>query len=219
MTGERSLGMADSFEQDSMQDFLAALGSAAAAPGGGAAAGVCAAMSAELVGMVANLTLGKKKYAQVQEQMQTLVSGAAQLSKNFMQLADKDREAFKYLMASYKLPKSTPAEIACRSERIQHACKNAALVPQQVAAGCIEVLLLAQKAVHFGNTQVVTDGASACLLARAALRISAYNVLINTNSIKDKAFNVQILQTMKEYQSRALILEKTVLEETDQILQ
>lgn len=203
---------------DSLETFLEELASEAPAPGGGAAAGICGAMGAALASMVGNLTIGKKRYVAVEAEMQKLVEDAAKARLELLTLAEQDRQAFLTVMAAYKLPKDTPEAEAKRAEAIQKACKIAAMVPLQVAKVCVDVLLLAQKAVHDGNYQIVSDGAAACLLARAALRISSYNVRVNLNLIKDRSFNTQIGNELNKHEHHAAILESTILREADQVI-
>ena len=204
--------------EDSLQTFLSLLASKAPAPGGGAAAGLSGAMGAALAAMVANLTIGKKRYAAVETQMHELEAAAEKCVLEMLALAEEDKQAFLTLMMAYKLSKETPEQASKRSDAIQSATKVAALVPLHVAKVSVDILRLAQTAVRQGNSQAVSDGASSCILARAALRVSAYNVRINMNGIKDAKFNSIVGGDLCKYEEQAAQLETEILQEADQVL-
>jgi formiminotetrahydrofolate cyclodeaminase len=204
--------------EDTLQTFLSLLASKAPAPGGGAAAGLSGAMGAALTAMVANLTIGKKRYAAVEDEMRELADEADKCVHEMLALAEEDKQAFLTLMMAYKLSKETPEAAAKRSDAIQSATKVAALVPLHVAKVSVDIMRLAQKSVQKGNTQAVSDGASSCILARAALRVSAYNVRINMNSIKDTKFNSIVGGDLVKYEEQAAQLETEILKDADQVL-
>ncbi len=204
--------------EDSLQTFLSLLDSKAPAPGGGAAAGLSGAMGAALAAMVANLTIGKKRYAAVETQMHELEAAAEKCVLEMLALAEEDKQAFLTLMMAYKLSKETPEQASKRSDAIQSATKVAALVPLHVAKVSVDIMRLAQTAVRQGNSQAVSDGASSCILARAALRVSAYNVRINMNGIKDAKFNSIVGGDLCKYEEQAAQLETEILQEADQVL-
>ena len=206
-------------EEKIMQDFLAELNSPAPTPGGGAVAGLCGAMAAALAGMVAHLTVGKPKFAKAEFEMQKLLQDAAACQMELLRLAEEDQRVFAPIVEAYKLPKNTEEEEAERHAAIEEAAKAAALVPLAVAQQAEKVMRLAQTAVQRGNPGLVTDGAAACLLARAVIRISSYNVRVNLNLIRDdRDFNEDVQTKLNRCEHHAAILEATVIRAADQIV-
>ena len=159
--------------------FLSALASGDPTPGGGAAAALSAAMGAALVAMVARLTIGKKKYAEVDERMQDLAQEAESLRLVLTDKITEDSQSFDGYMQALHLPKGTEEEQAARKQALAAAALNAAEVPLEVARRCIQVLKLAGEVIEKGNLSAISDGASACYLAMAALGAAALNVREN----------------------------------------
>jgi methenyltetrahydrofolate cyclohydrolase len=174
-------------EQPVLQ-FLDALASSAATPGGGSAAAVLGAMGAALVSMVCNLTVGKEKYAAVEDEMQAVLRDAESLRHRLAGMVADDISAFNGLMAAYALPKLTDAHKLERSAAIQSGLKAATESPLQCARASAEVIGLTLRAAQVGNLNVISDAGVAAMAAQAALRSAALNVYINVPSIKDAAF-------------------------------
>ena len=166
--------------------FLAELGSKAATPGGGGAAAVLGAVGAALSGMVAHLTIGKKKYAAVEADMQSLLARADMLRDKLAAAIDADADAFDTLMRAYGLPKQSADEVTARDAAIQDALGSAIAAPLDCARLCREAIDLAVEASEKGNTSVVSDGGVAVLAAHAGLRSSALNVLVNAKLLTDR---------------------------------
>jgi formiminotetrahydrofolate cyclodeaminase len=168
--------------------FLDELGSGNATPGGGSAAAVMGAMGAALVGMMCNLTIGKKNYAEVEGEMQSLLAAAEELRLQLTSMVADDIAAFDALMAAYGLPKDTDDQKAKRSAAIQHGLKAATETPLACARASAGVIALAMRAAQVGNVNVISDAGVGALAAQAALRSAALNVYINVPSIKDETF-------------------------------
>ena len=160
-------------------NFLDELASNAPAPGGGSVASLSGALGAALVSMVCNLTLGKKKYADVQNEIEILVDQSEALRLKLADLLEADVQAYTGVSTAYKMPKGSPAETAARSEAIQEALEAATVVPMEVAAACCQVLDLCTPAAEKGNVNAVSDAGVAALMAEAGLRSAALNVIIN----------------------------------------
>lgn len=171
--------------------FLDELASTAATPGGGSAAAIMGAMGAALVSMVCNLTIGKKKYAAVDDDMQVVLHKAEKLRERLTGMIEADVEVFDQVMAAYGLPKETDEEKTHRSARIQSALKAATDVPLSCARACAEVIALSREVAEKGNLNVVSDAGVAVLAAQAALKSAALNVYINVGGIKDNDFTQQ----------------------------
>ena len=184
--------MSDKLTQQTVTDFLDALASNAPAPGGGSVAALSGALGAALLSMVCNLTLGKRKYAAVQDEIAALVEQTEALRHRLTGLLQADVEVYTGVSAAYKMPRKTPEAKAARSAAIQEALKAAAQVPLDVAGACVEVLDLCTQTAEQGNLNAVSDAGVAALMAEAGLRSAALNVIINVNAIKDEAFSAQL---------------------------
>ncbi|MEK9164252.1 MAG: glutamate formimidoyltransferase [Chloroflexota bacterium] len=178
----------DANREGAMQDgdFLDAIAAGTATPGGGAAGAYAGAMAAALVAMVGRLTVGKKKYAEVEPQMQEMIAAADKLRADLTAAVAQDIAAFDDVMAAYKLPKDSEPESAARDEAIEQATHNAAAVPLRVAREAATVLDLALLAAEKGNVNAVSDAGSAANLALAASRAAALNVRSNAAAVKDR---------------------------------
>jgi methenyltetrahydrofolate cyclohydrolase len=168
--------------------FLDDLASERPTPGGGGAAAVCGAIGAALVSMVANLTIGKKNYEAVSEELKAVNEKAEQLRAELTGAIDEDVAAFNSVMGAYGLPRATEEEKAKRTAAIQAALKDATLAPLRAVKACFEVMRLSAAVAEKGNLNVISDAGVAVLAANAGLRSAALNVFINAKAIKDRDF-------------------------------
>lgn len=168
--------------------FLDEVASSSPAPGGGSVAAVSGALGVALTAMVCNLTIGKKKYAEVEEEMKGILASAEAQRAQFTELIDKDADAFKKVMEAFGLPKETEEQKALRSAAITAATKEAALVPLEVMKHCIDGLALAQQVAANGNRNSVSDAGVSALMLHAACEAAALNVMINLNGLSDAEF-------------------------------
>jgi glutamate formiminotransferase/formiminotetrahydrofolate cyclodeaminase len=196
LTGEGSAEVSET-------TFIERLAAGTAAPGGGAASAYAGAMAAGLVAMVARLTLGKKKYAEVEAQIQSVLEGAEKLRANLTDAISEDSAAFEDVMAAFKLPKGTPEEQAARAEAVEQAYVHAAEVPMRVARDAVATLGLAAIAVERGNLNAISDGGSAAHLAQAALAGAALNVRANAGAVHDPATAEAWLKEIAGLEARA----------------
>lgn len=171
-----------------VQPYLDELAAGTAAPGGGSAAAATGAMGAALVCMVCNLTIGRRKFADIDVQMRTILGRAEVLRAELTQLISDDPAAYSAIMDAYRLPKETNAEKAERSQAIQASTKQATLTPLATARACAEVLELCRSVAELGNPNAVSDAGAGAACAEAGLKAAALNVLINLPSIKDAEF-------------------------------
>lgn len=184
----------------SLNDFLNELSSNSPAPGGGSVAALAGAMGAALASMVCNLTIGKKKYADVEAEMKTLLQRSEKLRQILTQLVDNDTDAFNSVMKAYGMPKDTEEQKSRRTEAIQSATKEAARVPLEVMRHCIEGLKLAKTVAEKGTASSVSDAGVSAIMLYGGVESAALNVLINLGSLQDKVFvestgaEVQLLQ-------------------------
>ena len=194
-----------------VEGFINETASSSPAPGGGSIAALNAASSAALITMVANLTLGKEKYAAVEGDMKEVAAKAGALKDDFLALIDEDSNAFNKIMAAFKLPKDTDEAKKARSAAIQDATKGAALVPFKVGQKANELFALAEEVITKGNQNAITDGAVAAMNARAAVRGAFLNVKINLGSIKDGLFVEDLQKKMAEIENEVDAREKALL--------
>lgn len=180
--------------EKNIDKFLAELASSAPTPGGGGAAALCGALGIALGNMVGSLTLGKKKYADVQEDIAELNAKAEALRAGFVALVDADAEAFAPLSRAYSIPKDDPA----RDEIMEPALLRAAEAPMEIMRKCAEALELISGYAAKGSALAISDAGCAAALCGAAMEAAALNVKINTKSMKNRAVADNINAEMNE---------------------
>jgi glutamate formiminotransferase / formiminotetrahydrofolate cyclodeaminase len=190
--------------------FIEELAAPTPTPGGGSAAAYAGAMGAGLVAMVAGLTIGKKKYADVEAEMQAVRVVAENLRKELTQAVDDDSSAFEALMGTFKLPKETDEEKKTRNAAIVSATLNAAHMPLHVAEQVVKVMELALKCARKGNANAISDAMSGFAMCRASLTAAGYNVKINLNSLEDKSKGEKMLNELKTNEVKADDLERQI---------
>lgn len=181
-------------------------------PGGGSVSALNGSLAASLAAMVANLTVGRKKYAEVNDKMEELSRLATKASEKLLADVDRDAEAYDRVFAAFKLPKETDEEKAVRKEAIQRETKRAAEVPMEVAHTAFSVLPLIEAVATMGNSNAITDATVAMMCARTAVIGALLNVRINLTSITDEAF----VKTMTEEADR---LEAVAVEAEHKLLE
>ena len=192
-------------------EYLEKAAAGTAVPGGGSVAALNACLAASLTEMVANLTIGKKGYEAVEEEMKDVARKAAELRKLLTASIDRDADAYSEVMAAFKLPRATDREKESRKSEIQKAFKQAALVPLEVANQAVEVINLAGIAVNSGNKNAVTDGVVAAMNARTAALSALYNVKINLGSIEDDEFVQKLTREINDLENQAKSEEQKIL--------
>lgn len=190
--------------------FIEELAAPTATPGGGSAAAYAGAMGAGLVAMVAGLTIGKKKYAGVEAQMQAIRVMAESLRKELTQAVDDDSSAFEAVMGAFRLPKGTEEEQTKRNAAIQVATLNAAAVPLRVAKDAVKVMELALKCAREANINAISDAMSGFAMSRAALTAAGYNVRTNLHSLADRSVGEKMLEELQEVEAKANELEQEI---------
>jgi len=195
----------------SIKEFLAKTASNSPVPGGGSIAALSAAIAASLSEMVAHLTIGKKGYEALEEEMQEIAKDAFQYRERLIRYIDKDSDAYNGVMGAFKLPKGTEQERNNREGAIQEALVNATLVPLDVARDAFKIIELAGKVVKRGNKNAVTDAAVAVMMARTAALSALYNVKINLASIKDTDFVEEIREEIKHMENEIVNRESEIL--------
>ncbi len=167
-------------------DFLEVLSSKKPVPGGGGASAAVGAFAAALGMMVANLTVGKKKYADVEEEIVEIRSQLEELKKELILLTDKDAEAFEPLARAYSMPKGTPKEKEKKEQVMESALYTACMVPLEIMKTIFRVMELLKVLEKKGSKLAVSDVGVAVLFGRAALEGASLNIYINTKLMKDR---------------------------------
>ena len=198
-----------------VSNFLDELASNSPTPGGGSVAALAGALGAALISMVGNLTVGKKKYEDVEEDIKKIISSSEKLHYELSQLIEEDVKVFNNFMATYKMPKETEDEKKVRAEKMQESLIEAAKVPLKVAYKCLDILILSQEAAEKGNINVVSDVGVAVLMAEAALESAILNVKINLRMIKDEKVRTELSSFIKEILFKEKGQKEKVLEIVD----
>ena len=172
----------------SCEEFIEELASSAPVPGGGGASAFVGAVGVALGNMVANLTIGKKKYADVEEELIALREKAYVLQKELLLLVEKDAKVFEPLAAAYKLPKETEEEKAYKEKVMEEVLREAAFVPMQIMEKICEAILLHKEFAAKGSVLAISDAGVGATFCKAALEGASLNVFINTKSMKDREY-------------------------------
>jgi glutamate formiminotransferase/formiminotetrahydrofolate cyclodeaminase len=199
----------DAMQSDSISDvFLDDLAAGSATPGGGAAAAYAGAMAAGLVCMVARLTVGKKKYSEVEAEMQQVIQASEELRGELSDLRIKDIQAFDTVMNAYRMPKETDEEKEARTAAIKEATMHAADIPLQVCRAALESLKMAVQVAKDGNQNAISDAGTAGALALAALRGAGANVRINLADMQDDEQAAAWLKALRALEEQATGLDE-----------
>ena len=174
----------ESFMDKGIRQFSEELASSAPVPGGGGASALIGAAGIALGDMVGELTVGKKKYADVEEEIRSLMEKAQALRVHFLELIDADAKGFAPLAAAYRIPKDAPDRDAVMEE----ALHGAAAVPLEIMRTSAEALELTLVFAEKGSRLAVSDAGCAAAACKAALQGAYLNVIINTKYMKDRAF-------------------------------
>ena len=201
-----------------VKDFLNKVAGSDPVPGGGSIAALNGALASALAAMVANLTIGKKKYAEVQEDMLAIAQEAEGLMTAFTTDIDRDSDAYDRVFACFKMPKDTDEEKAARSAAIQEATKYAAQVPLEVARRACALMPRIAEVARRGNQNAVTDACVAMLSARNAVLAALLNVRINLSSLKDQALVARLQAEADELEQQATAREQELLAEVKTML-
>lgn len=169
-------------------EFVDELSSKAAIPGGGGASALAGSIGIALGSMVCNLTIGKKKYAEYEEDVKDILNKAKNLEKELLDMIDEDAECFLPLSKAYSLPSSTEEEKKIKEEIMQEALKSACKVPIKIVKASFEAIKLHENLLDKGSKLAISDIGVGVQCLRAAILSAQLNVLININYIKDKAY-------------------------------
>lgn len=188
----------------SCKSFIEELSSKAPVPGGGGASAYVASLGMALGNMVGNLTLGKKKYAGVEEDIKVLLKKSNDIIDTLNNLTEKDAEVFYPLSQAYGLPANTEEEKAAKEKALQEALVDATLVPLKIAKTCKEAIELHEEYAEKGTKIAISDVGVGVIFCKAALQGAKLNVLINTGIMKDEDLKNKVLNELDEIESNGL---------------
>ncbi len=205
----------DSFSNLTVSQFVASLSSAEPVPGGGAASAMAAALGASLISMVASLSKGKPKYAIYELTLARCEAVGHELAAEFLQLADRDAEAYAGYSAALKFPRDTEAQQRTRRAAVQAAARAASDAPWDCVKACARLVTAAEALAGRSNVNAASDVLVAALLGEAAARGAAENVLINLPSVGDEQYDEtmrsQVDSLLHEIAAGAARIRETVL--------
>ncbi|WPC37693.1 cyclodeaminase/cyclohydrolase family protein [Brachyspira hyodysenteriae] len=186
-----------------LSDYINDVDSSLPAPGGGSVMGAVGSLACALAGMVGHLTVNKKKFLELSQEEQDDFNNAIEnirtIKNKLMEIVDKDAESFNAFMEAMKLPKNTEEEKAKRKTAISEAAKKAIDIPFSALKSCYELMPFFEIVIKYGNSNVVTDIASAYVLVFACAKGSVLNININIPLINDDSFLNNIKINTKEY--------------------
>lgn len=190
---EYAIASSDTLVTKTVEGFCDELSTDSPAPGGGSVAALCSALSGALTAMVANLTVGKKGYETVQQDVKVIAEIGQDVKSSSLHAIDRDTLVFYEMMDAMKLPKKTEEEKLSRDAAIQEATKKAILVPFETMEIALRAVEAAAKIAPIGNKNALSDAGVAAITAMAACRAAHLNVLINMGSITDASFKEEML--------------------------
>ncbi|MEA4980968.1 MAG: cyclodeaminase/cyclohydrolase family protein [Petrimonas sp.] len=191
-----------------LKEFLEKTAGNEPVPGGGSISALNGAIASSLAQMLANLTVGKKNYVDVEEEMKENGVKFEEYRTHFLDDIDRDSDAYNLVFGAFKLPKETVEEKALRSEKIQEATKVAALVPMEIAERAFEMLDLIVETTRKGNKNAVTDGCVAMMACRTAVLGALLNVRINLGGLKDPEFVKKLADNCDRIEKETVETEK-----------
>lgn len=187
--------------------FTEVLASGDPVPGGGGASAMVGALGVALGSMVANLTVGKKKYADVEEEIKGLRTKAGDLQRQLLVLIQKDADNFEPLAKAYGMPKETEEQKQAKAQVMEKALKDACSVPLEIMKLCCQAIDLHEDFAHKGSSLAVSDAGVGVEFCKAALRGASLNVFINTKLMTDRAYaeetNKQANDMLSKYVKKA----------------
>lgn len=202
----------------SCEEFVKVLASKAPVPGGGGASAYVGSLGMALGSMVGNLTLGKKKYIAVEEEIKKLLKKSEDIMQSLNELVKKDAEVFYPLSQAYSLPSGTHEEKEAKDKALQNALVDATLIPLKIAEICKDAIDLHGEYATKGTKMAISDVGVGVIFCKAALQGARLNVLINTAIMKDEGLKEEVLNKLKEIEEAGLSKADEIYSQVDQML-
>lgn len=190
--------MEEKLVQKTCADFVSELATKSPVPGGGGASALVGAIAVALGNMVASLTIGKKKYIDVEEDIIRLQKRAYAIQDKLLELVDEDAKAFEPLSKAYSMPKETQSQIEEKERVMEEALVKASLVPYKIMEVCIEAIDIIEELAQKGSRLAISDAGVGASCLEAAIKGSALNVFINTKSMKNRTYADELNQKTNE---------------------
>jgi formiminotetrahydrofolate cyclodeaminase len=195
--------MAKKMSEMACQDFVGALAAKTSVPGGGGASALVGAIGVALCSMVGNFTLGRKKYAQFEEDVHRMLAEGEKIQSDLLMLIDDDAKAFEPLSKAYAIPKDDPQ----REAVMEKALMDASLAPLNIMRKCCEAIDLLEEMLEKGSVMLISDVGCGALFAKAALIGASFNIYINTKSFSNRAeaekIENEVAAMLETYQLKA----------------
>ena len=193
------------------EEFLTVSASSSPTPGGGSVSAYVGALAASMTCMVANLTIGKEKYKEVEPQVKEILSQAEMVLTLLKTGLSQDIAEFSNFMAVLKLPKSTDEEKTLRTAKLQQVLVSATDTPLGISQNCFKILQLAQELAPIGNKGAISDVGVAAYLAESALKSAMLSVDINLPQIKDEGYQERVkVERTRLFEKAAILCAETV---------
>ncbi len=199
------------FIENTINSFIDELSSKNAVPGGGSASALAASVGASLIIMVTNLTIDKKNYLDVSDEMKEIREKVTVNRDILTKLIDEDSNGYSAVMDAFKLPKETEEDKKRRSKAIQDALVIAANVPLEIARVSLDTFKYVSFVYNHGNKNALSDAKVAAVMLRSAIFGAIYNVEINVDSLKDQELAKKYMEEVFTIREEAIKLEKEVL--------
>lgn len=195
------------FTDYSCKDFITVLSGKAPVPGGGGAAALAGAIGTALGNMVGSLTVGKKKYANVEEDIIQCQKKADEITAQLLELVEKDAAAFEPLSAAYGMPKNTPEELEKKADVMEKALVGACEVPLEIMRTCAKAIDLIEIFAEKGSKIAISDAGVGATLLKSAMQGASLNIYINTKSMADReaaaSYNKEADELREKYEKKA----------------
>jgi len=196
------------------REYLDDLAAKKPAPGGGSAAAAVGAIGVGLLSMVANFTIGKDKYKDVEPEIQELLTSAEDLRAALQKLIDEDITAYQKVSTAYKMPRENQQEKAARSEAIQAALKDAMAVPLAICRNLFDAAQLCEPLLQKGNVNLLSDVGVGAEFIASGFASALLNVEINLSAIKDEDLVAKITSELSPKEKQIQTIKKRVLTQT-----
>ncbi|MCL2861613.1 MAG: cyclodeaminase/cyclohydrolase family protein [Firmicutes bacterium] len=190
--------------EKTVKDFVNEVASNSPAPGGGSVAALSSSLGASLISMLANLTIGKEGYEEVQDEMKKIADLAKKSANKFLAVIDEDTKAFDAYMQAIRMPKDTDEQKVVRIEAMHTAAKGATNVPLQLARDAFTLIDVAEYATKKGNKNAESDGKVAVQMLKSGILGAIYNVQINLGMIKDANYISKVEEEIKAIEAQTL---------------
>ncbi|MEW9121138.1 MAG: cyclodeaminase/cyclohydrolase family protein [Thermotaleaceae bacterium] len=204
--------------EQSCAEFTSLLSSKAAVPGGGGAAALVGGLGTALAGMVCNLTIGKKKYQHVEDDVKKILERAEAVQKELLAMVDEDAEQFLPLSKAYGLPSNTDEEKAEKAKVLEAALKQACEVPVKIVKTCYEAIKLHEELVDKGSKLAISDVGVGVQCLRSALISGQLNVMINIGMIKDEEYVQRVKMETEKLVKEGTQLADEIYQKVEKVL-